>query len=262
MSLRTAPWPAGMPCWADLSTPDPDAAKTFYTDVLGWTYQATGEEYGGYVIGTVDGVAAAGIGPLQPGAPIAWTLYFASDDADKTAAAVAENGGTVLMPPGDVGPMGRMFLAADPTGAAFGVWQAGVHIGAGIVNQPGGLAWEDLRSPAPDTARPFYSAVFGLQTQPLPEAGPDYHTFALADQIPIGGMGGPMGSADTPAHWLVYFAVADADAAVAAAEKAGGTVLVPVFDTPYGRMAGLLDPAGAVFWIAQNTGQPQPDRSN
>lgn len=71
--------------------------------------------------------------------------------------------------------------------------------------------------------------------------------------------GGPEG---TPSHWLVYFGVADADAAVGAAEARGGQVLAPPFDTPYGRMGALGDPAGAVFWIAQtNPDQPMPDRS-
>jgi len=43
---------------------------------------------------------------------------------------------------GNVGPLGRMFIAADATGATFGVWQAGAHIGAGLVNEQGGLTWE------------------------------------------------------------------------------------------------------------------------
>ena len=30
MTIRTTPWPAGVPCWADLSTPDVTAAKGFY----------------------------------------------------------------------------------------------------------------------------------------------------------------------------------------------------------------------------------------
>jgi uncharacterized protein len=158
----------------------------------------------------------------------------------------------VLLPPGDVGSLGRMFLATDPTGAAFGVWQAGEHLGAGIVNQPGGLTWEDLRSSDPSAARTFYRAVFGYHTAPLAAAGPDYHTFSLDDDAPLGGMGGKMGQDGGESHWLVYFAVADADAAVAAAVAAGGSVTIPAFDTPYGRMAGLTDPAGGSFWISQN----------
>ncbi|MFL6137465.1 MAG: VOC family protein [Frankiaceae bacterium] len=262
MSIRTSPWPAGMPCWTDLSVPDVDAVTSFYADVLGWTYQGTGEDYGGYVIAGVGGAIAAGIGPAREGGPVGWTLYFASDDADRTAAEIAEHGGSVLLPPGDVGPFGRMLIAADPTGATFAVWQAGTHIGAGIVNEPGGLMWEDLRSPDPDGARAFYEALFGFRTEPLAAAGPDYALFHLAgEQAPLGGMGGMFGIEGMPAHWLVYFAVADAAAAVAAAERSGGSVLRPALDTPYGTMAGLADPAGAVFWVAQTTGDGQPDRS-
>ena len=61
-------------------------------------------------------------------------------------------------------------------------------------------------------------------------------------------MGAPTG---TPSHWLVYFAVEDADAAVAAATAAGGSSLAPPFTTSYGRMAPLQDPFGAAFWLVQ-----------
>lgn len=263
MSIRTSPWPAGVPCWADLTTPDVAAAKTFYADVLGWTYQGTEADDGGYAIAEARGAAAAAIGPAQhEGVPTAWALYIATDDADKTAAAITEHGGTVLLPPGDVGPMGRMLVAADPSGAPFGVWQAGTHIGAGVVNEPGGLTWEDLRSTDPGAARAFYAGVFGYRTEPLPDAGPDYATFALPEEEnPLGGMGGMMGADDQPAHWLVYFGVADAAAAVSAAERSGGSVLMRDFDTPYGRMAGLADPAGALLWVVQTDGAGQPDRA-
>jgi uncharacterized protein len=265
MSTRSTPWPAGVPCWADLTVPDVRAVQDFYARVLGWSFVGSGEEYGGYVIAQVGGAAAAGIGPQQQeGAPAAWTLYVASDDADATAAAIGEQGGTVLVPPGDVGPMGRMLIAADPSGAVFGVWQRGDHIGAGVVNEPGGLIWEDLRSTDPTAVTAFYTAVFGWATAPLEMAGPDYALFSRpGEEAPMGGMGGMMGAPEeTPSHWLVYFAVSDAEAAVAAAEETGGGVLAPPFDTPFGRMAALQDPAGAVFWITRTDGTDQPDRGD
>ena len=247
MSTRTSPWPAGVPCWADLMVPDVVAAGAFYAAVLGWEVPEPDEQYGGYVVAHRGGHAVAGIGPEQPGARTAWTLYFASDDADGTTAAVEEAGGSVLAPPMDVGPLGRMAVAADPAGAVFGVWQAGTMIGAALVNEPGGLTWEDLRSTDPAAAQAFYSAVFGFQGDPLAMAGPDYGTFRLPhEQAPLGGMGGMMGSPEgTPSHWLVYFAVADTDAALAAAEQAGGTVTMPAKDTAFGRIGGVRDPYGA-----------------
>jgi predicted enzyme related to lactoylglutathione lyase len=265
VTIRTTQWPAGVPCWADLSTPDLRAAQTFYGAVLGWDFdEPAGDVYGGYVIAQVRGSAAAGLGPIQqPGMPSAWTLYIASDDLEKTAAAVTEHGGTVVLPPGQVGPMGSLLVALDPTGAPFGVWQAGDHIGSEIANEPGGLVWEDLRSPDPDRARSFYRGVFGYDTQELPGAGSDYHTFSLGGtEIPLGGMGGMFGQDDAPPYWLVYFAVADIDAATAAAQAHGGTIAATVFETPYGRMAGLVDPAGAMFFVIETDGTDNPDRAD
>ncbi len=264
MSIRTSPWPAGVPCWVDLMAPDVPAASAFYTDVLGWTVPEPDEQWGGYVVAHVDGAATAGIGPMQPGARSAWTLYFASDDADATAAAVTEHGGTVLLAPGDVGPLGRMGVLSDPTGATFGVWQAGTMIGASLVNRPGGLCWEDLRSTDAAAAQAFYGSVFGFRFDEVPMAGEVYKTFALpSEQPPLGGMGPMMGEPDgTPSHWLAYFAVADVAAAVTAAGTGGGSVATPAFDSPFGPMAGLTDPSGALFWVVQAPeGAPQPDRA-
>jgi predicted enzyme related to lactoylglutathione lyase len=53
--------------------------------------------------------------------------------------------------------------------------------------------------------------------------------------------------AEVPAHWAVYFAVADADATVAKVTELGGAVVVPPTDIPQGRFAMLVDPQGAAF---------------
>lgn len=251
MTTRDTVWPPGTPCWADLTVPDMAVAKDFYGEVLGWHFTDSGPEYGGYVMADVDGHAVAGMGPVQaPDVPPAWTLYLASEAADATAGAVESAGGTVMMPAMDVGSMGRMIIAADPAGAVFGVWQAGEHHGAGLVNAPGGLTWEDLRSTDPGAARDFYAAVFGYRYEDVEGAGDDYRMFALPGGEGLGGIGGMMGAPDgVPSHWLVYFGVPDVDAAVTTAESHGGQALAPAFDTPYGRMAALTDPAGAVFWV-------------
>lgn len=251
MPTRSDPWPAGTPCWVDLGAPDVAASTEFYGAVLGWTFVDTGEEFGHYNIGEVNGRAAAAIGPKQdPNQPTAWTVYLASDNADATAAAITANGGTVLAEPFDIPGNGRMTVALDPTGAAFGVWQAIGMIGAEIYNEPGGLAWTDARLTDPDTARSFYTAVFGYRYQPMPGAPDHYMTFHL-DDAPLGGIGGMMDpAADLPSHWVPYFSVPDTDVAVSAATRLGGALQGPVMDSPFGRMAFLTDPDGAVFALA------------
>ena len=281
MSGRVSPWPAGAPCWVDLTTTDPAAARAAYADALGWSYGpaddspaddspaddspaddgAAGEAdgYGGYAICLRDGAAVAAIGPAQPEAPATWTLYLASDDVDATAEAVRAAGGEVLLGPGDVGTLGRMLLAVDPTGAPFGVWQAGSRVGTELVNQPGGLIWEDLRSPDPEAARAFYAAVFGYRYQEVPDAGDAYRTFAGPDGIPLGGIG-PLFGTDR-ASWLVYFAMPDPDASLAAMRRAGGVVVRPPTETPWGRLVTIRDPQGAEFAVMGTVGQEAPDRS-
>ncbi|MDQ2791473.1 MAG: VOC family protein [Pseudonocardiales bacterium] len=252
MPNRSQPWPAGTPCWVDLSVPSADlgAAKEFYGAVFGWSFLDLGPDFGHYQICQVDGRAAAAIGPLMAeGQPSAWQTYLASDDVDGTAKSIAANGGTLFAEPMDVPGAGRMCVALDPAGAPFGVWQAGGSIGIEIYNEPGGLVWNDTRQPDPDAARQFYAEVFGYRYQPVRGAPPDYTTIHL-DGDPVGGMGGMMGApAGTPAHWVAYFSVADADAAVAAATAGGGSVLGGPDDTPYGRIAFLTDPNGAVFAV-------------
>jgi uncharacterized protein len=131
MPVRSTAWPTGTPCWVDLTVPDVETAKEFYAAVLGWTYLDLGEEFGGYQICQRDGHHAAGIGPQQsPDQPTAWTTYLASNAVDDTALKITENGGAVLAEPFDVPRSGRMCVALDSQGAAFGVWQAAESIGA------------------------------------------------------------------------------------------------------------------------------------
>ncbi len=247
--MTTPTFPLGSPCWADIAPTDMDAARTFYAAVLGWDIPSGGEDFGGYTSASFDGNGVAGFMPSDGSMPTVWTLYFASPDADATSAAILAAGGSVLLPTMQVGDFGRMVVAADPTGAVFGVWESGTMPGFEAPGTTGGWVWCDLRSTDPDRAREFYAAVFGYTYQPMEMADADYMTFWIGEET-IGGMGGMMGAPEgTPSHWLVYFAVGDVDASVAAATANGGTSLAPPFDTPFGRMGPILDSDGAPLWI-------------
>jgi uncharacterized protein len=190
MPTRDTAWPNGTPCWIDYGAADIDEAKAFYGDVLGWTYTGGAPEYGGYLTCLARGREAAGIAPQQdPSTPPRWTTYFASDDADAAAGRIITAGGTVVSPPMDVGPMGRMAVALDPLGNPFGLWQAGEHTGVRIYNEPGALVWSEAAVDDPVAARRFYSAVFGFRFDEVEGAG-GYTTFATD--------AGPLGAVDRP----------------------------------------------------------------
>lgn len=136
--------PEGTPCWADAMFADVEGAKSFYTDVLGWTFGESQAEFGYYTQAYANGKAAAAVSPPMPGEegnPSSWCLYLASRDTAATVAKVRENGGEVLVEPMEVGAFGTMALARDPGGAVFGIWQANAHEGFDTeMGAPGGTA--------------------------------------------------------------------------------------------------------------------------
>jgi len=116
--------------------------------------------------------------------------------------------------------------------------------------------WVDLQTPSQDAAKAFYSGLFGwtYDDQPMPE-GQVYsmamlgeHTVAaIAPQPP------EMVAAGAPPMWNTYLAVDSVDDAVAKVEAAGGKVAMAPFDVmDAGRMAFVMDPAGApvALWQA------------
>jgi predicted enzyme related to lactoylglutathione lyase len=241
----------------DLGVEDVGKAKAFYGGLFGWDIQQGPPEAGGYAMCLMNGMPVAGIGPNMGEAttPPTWTTYIASEDVDDTAGKIKAAGGQVLMEPFDVMDVGRMALAADPGGAIFGVWQARAHSGMQLANEPGSVTWNENMTRDFDANKEFYRAVFGYDYGDMSSEEFRYATLNLGES-PVGGIGeiGEDSPADIPANWATYFAVADADDAVARAAQLGGTVVRPPWDTPYGRMAVLADDQGAVFAVGSNTG--------
>jgi predicted enzyme related to lactoylglutathione lyase len=244
-------YPAGTPSWADLGTPDVDTSVRFYQGLFGWSIEEAGdpELTGGYRMAMLRDKAVAGIGPIMnEGQPPAWTTYITVDDADKTAAQVAEAGGQALFEPMDVLTVGRMGMFLDPTGSAFAVWQPRDHIGAGLVNEAGAMCWNELATRDAEAAKAFYSQVFGWTWEGMPMDGITYWMFQVDGRV-VGGVVtmDENWPAEVPAHWMVYFNVDDCDASAAKAAELGGSVSVPPTDIPVGRFAVINDPHGAVF---------------
>jgi uncharacterized protein len=249
---RDTRWPAGTPCWVDVSVDDVPTAVAFYQALFGWDIEVGGPEVGGYAIARKDGRIVAGVGPKMgpPGAPSAWTTYLATDDADATTARIKGAGGQLLAEPMDVMEEGRLAIAVDPAGAAFGLWQGGRTTGIGVANEPYTLSWNEQMSRDFDGSKAFYQAVFGYDYQDMSGEGFRYAMLMVGGHE-VGGIGEyPAGTpAEVPAAWTAYFAVPDADAAVAQVGELGGRVVQTVRDSPYGRIGVVADNHGAVFSV-------------
>ena len=254
MPARTS-YLQGTPNWVDLQTTDTSAAKAFYGAVFGWTFDDQPMPQGGpYSMAKLGEEHVAAIAPQSPelaaaGAPPMWNTYLAADSVDDAVAKVEAAGGRVAMAPFDVMDAGRMAFVLDPSGAAVAFWQAGQHIGATLVNEPGAVMWNELITTDPSAAA-FYQQVLGMTTAPMDDSGMGSYTLFQVNGEMVGGTVAPQ-MPGVPNHWHVYFAVADADASVAKITELGGSVLAAPFDTPVGRMAVVTDPQGAAFSIIQ-----------
>lgn len=254
MPIRNEAWPQGTPCWIDCQVDDPAKERAFYAELFGWEIQDGGSDAGGYLMASKGGAAAAGIGP-RPEAfaamPSVWTTYFAVDDADASAEAVQRAGGQLVVPTFDVMEFGRMFVATDPGGAVFAVWQARGHNGAALYNEHGGFVWSELHTRGYENAKKFYRDVFDYTYTEFDFGDTDYAAFTPpARTEAVGGISDDSAlTEDTPAYWLTWFQVDDVDTATRLAGELGGSVLQPVADSPVGRTALIAAPQGEVFGV-------------
>jgi predicted enzyme related to lactoylglutathione lyase len=250
MPLRDSA-PTGAPCWVDLFTSDPERAERFYGALFDWTAESAGEEYGGYINFSKDGVPVAGCmkNDGQTGVPDAWSIYLATDDVQKTADAALDRGGQVLVPPMKVMELGSMAVLLDVGEASIGAWQPGRHHGFGILGEPGTAAWFELHTRHYDASVGFYREVFGWDTHAMSDTTDLRYTTLGEGDTALAGIMDATSSlpAGVPAHWALYFGVTDADAALARIRDLGGAVIQPAEDTPYGRLAEAADPTGARF---------------
>jgi uncharacterized protein len=254
MGERTSYTP-GTFCWVDLVVENQDAAKAFYSGMFGWDYEDFPTPDGSvYSVARIDGQAVAAVVPLpDPSMPPHWNCYVSVEDADAVAGRAAELGATIVLPAGDVGDSGRVAILQDPQGAILSLWQPGRHVGAGVVNVPGALTWNDLLSPDVEASAAFYRELFGWDIGEIPGAEGQYWSIANGD-IKNGGVM-PLPPGGHPA-WNLYFAVADTEATLARAGELGGQVVMGPMEVPTGRFAIIRDPQNAVFSVVDGEFDP------
>jgi predicted enzyme related to lactoylglutathione lyase len=122
-----------------------------------------------------------------------------------------------------------------------------------VANEPGSTTWYELYTPNAKQARDFYIAFLGATADPMP-SGLEYYVLRHAEED-LGGITqiDPAWGA-MPAQWVNYFTVANADETVATVIEHGGKQMGSIDDSPFGRIAALMDPFGATFKVLQPPG--------
>ncbi|HWO19311.1 MAG TPA: VOC family protein [Kofleriaceae bacterium] len=232
---------------------DVDASVRFYAETFGWTTEAMKMPDGvDYTVLKVGAIPVAGIMKhLMPGAPAFWTGAVAVDDVDAAASRAAAAGGKVLMPPIDLGTMGRWAGLADRQGALLYAWRANeVDPAAAAPVRPGvGMfCWEQLNTASPADAIAFYGEVFGWTSKPF-SGGGDLMVFEAGAASVASVMQSAPG---VPSHWLSYVVVERLAATYDRARQQGGQVMIERIDVPtVGAIGVIRDNVGAVIGVLE-----------
>jgi predicted enzyme related to lactoylglutathione lyase len=244
-------YPSGTPTWVELGSPDIDASVAFYCELFGWEASEV-EQSGDYRLFSSEGKIVSGIRSLQSTQfLVGWMTAISTDDTAGIVGRAEAAGGKVLLER-DLSDERRLIILQDALGVAFGIFQGDLFAGAQLFNQPVSLTFNRLMTREPLVAKRFYSEVFGWDPRDRDMGSGFTFTYFFNGVRGVAGMM-TMSGPGLAEHWLVSFAVENADAMVARAIELGGSVLQPPRDTPFGRGYVLSDPHGAIFSISQQT---------
>lgn len=251
----------GKVAWYEIVTPDAQATTRFYSEVLGWKVQNAdmGGEHPYTMFHAPEHQPQCGIAgwpPLEGRSH--WVGYVSVPDTDAAIETVKAHGGQIMSDTVDMPTVGKMTPVTDPQGAAFFLFEGADDDAPDAPSQPGQFHWFELMTSDAEAAVPFYEAVFGYQTDSMDMPTGRYHVFSRDGQHRAGAMSLPEEAKGAPPAWLPYVNVADVDAALARAQKNGGTVCVPAMDVPMvGRLGQIIDPNGAWLGLITPAEMPQ-----
>ena len=215
-------------------TPDADRAARFYGAVLGWTYDPATRR-------VTNSDQPIGIFAVDDRT----TLFgcYAVDDLRAARQAIVDAGGEL----GEVRQygFGTVLDATDPGGTAFSVYQpaAGQPRPALNGSGPGELSYITYEVADSAAFREFYRRVLRWTFEP----GRIEDGWQVVGTHPMAGVAGGADRPTTVPMWTV----ADLDAAVQQVRAAGGTVIQPPSQQPYGRMAECADDQGGRFYLGE-----------
>jgi hypothetical protein len=122
---RTRP---GSIAWVDLTVPDADRVRDFYTKVTGW--KSSPLDMGGYNDYCMEPPdaqqAVAGVCHARganAGLPAQWLIYITVENLDVSLAHCRESGGKVLAGPKGMGSGRRYAVIRDPAGAVAALFE-------------------------------------------------------------------------------------------------------------------------------------------
>lgn len=243
--------------WYELLTSDLDGAVQFYSAILDWGVEDSGQPDLDYRLGFAEEAPVAGMmkmpqEAINAGAQPVWVGYVGVDDVDLAVSKIQAAGGTVQMPAFEVPEIGRMAMVTDPDGIPFYVMRGATDdtSDAFTLDKVGHCGWNELAAKNLDGAVKFYGEQFGWSTgfeMDMGEMG--FYKFFEQQGHAIGGMMQANENAG-PAMWSFYFRVADIDKTAEKIIASGGKILHGPAQVPGNDfIINGLDPQGVLFSV-------------
>ena len=237
--------------WADLVTDDIPAARTFYSDMFGWTFQTIGT----YTIMANLERPICGMfqrsRPKEGSAQPRWFAYISMSSIGRAEKTVTKLGGRVLFPPQEFPKRGEQAVFADPEGAVFGVVKSSSGDPEDLLAEPGDWIWIQLLSRDAQKAAEFYHSVAGYEaigntsSNRLSDFVLTSEGYARATIRTI-----PSANTQVQPTWLPFVRVKNVAESLVRAKQLGGKVLIEprpeLFD---GKVAVIADPTGAAVGV-------------
>ena len=254
-AVQPSTLPHGRFVWYDLMTTEPESARKFYGEIVGWATEPFGDTaYQMWMTanGPIGGVVQLQAEQLEHGVPPHWLPYVCVRSVDDSAQQATTLGGRVLYGPEDIPTVGRFAVIADPQGAMIALYTPAAEP-PGHAGEPriGEFSWHELATSDRRAAFAFYQAMFGWEAMQEMDMGPGgmYAMYGQHGQM-YGGMYDITPDMPMPPSWTCYARVTDADAAAATVTALGGQVRVGPMEVPGGdRVAIFADPQGAVVAV-------------
>ncbi len=236
--------------WHDLVTSDVTTTKTFYGQLLNWTFVQRDR----YTIVKLNGKHIGGIFEIQPKSTeqhaARWISSLSVNNVDQAINVVLRQGGKVHKVPENIGDRGRVALVSDPQGAQFSL----IHTKNGDPNDrpiaEGAWLWHELWTNNPDDSANFYKELAGYS---MVEKF-DSYWILKADTKWRAGIRNLFNQA-LEQRWVPVIKVKDVKVISTLAKQLGGKVLIePGHPDFVDQVALLADPTGALFMIQEWTG--------
>ncbi|TNC22537.1 VOC family protein [Amycolatopsis alkalitolerans] len=248
--------PSGIPCWVELATLDEEATHRFYSGLFGWSFHVNRDPAtanGRYLIASLAGRDVAGSYLAAAGQTSLWTINISVHSTANAAEWTEHLGGRVTLGPVAIPNRGSILHVTDPAGAPAVFWQP-ASTWDFVSGVPNTFANADLNTHHGDAADGFFCRLFNYTSRQIGDnRGVDYVEWCLdLEPVLYRYVMGPEYPADTVPHWMVYFDVDPArgtDATAGHALMLGGRIVVEPYDSPWGRIAIIADPCGAVFSV-------------